>query len=419
MPRVCIHLDRGTGCDYAHYFSGAEVEHALVCLACREDPDGIEANLSVVTPERFAQIEQGGCWDCDKKAIVGRPQIVERPTDLTFEHRDVALAGTGLGGIADLRPIAASGDVECLVLTDEGEVFRVDLGRGSVRRLMSAFDPGVALAPTLSLHASPGGEMAAVVGVRGRHGVVLDLEAGRPAMRLDRGDYRFEHSDFPVAFFERDGHLRLVHGTDWNRLDISDPRAGVLLTDRALTPYRGGEERPAHDLNYFHGGLAVSPGGDWIVDNGWVWHPAGVVTAWSLRRWLGDNPWESEDGPSKKDLCVRSYFWGGPLCWIDGRRLAVWGYGNDDENLIPAALLFDVESGRQIRWFPGPRGSLVFDRHLFSFSADAGTSVWDVATGERLLHDASFCPTAYHPGAGQFVTVCPGGEFRLSRLVGG
>ena len=82
-------------------------------------------------------------------------------------------------------------------------------------------------------------------------------------------------------------------------------------------------------------------------------------------------------------------------------------------------MLFDAESGRQVRWFAGPVGSLVFDRYLFSFSADAGTSVWDIATGERLLHDAAFCPTAYHPGAGQFVTILPGGGFRLSRLVQG
>ena len=261
--------------------------------------------------------------------------------------------------------------------------------------------------------------MAAVVESRGRHGIVLDLDAGRPTMRLDRGGYRFEHSDFPAAFFEIDGRLRLVHGTDWNRLDISDPRTGALLTDRSPPSYRRGEERPEHYLDYFHGGLVVSPGGEWIMDNGWVWMPLGYVTAWGLRRWLRDNPWESEDGPSKRWLCGRHYYWDGPLCWIDDRTVAIWGYGNDDENLIPAALLFDAETGRLTRWFAGPAGSFAFDRYLFSYSTEAGTSVWDIATGERLLHDASFCPTAYHPGAGRFITVLPGGQFRLTRLVEG
>jgi hypothetical protein len=134
---------------------------------------------------------------------------------------------------------------------------------------------------------------------------------------------------------------------------------------------------------------------------------------------MEDNPWESEDGPSKRRLSYRGCFWDGPLCWIDERTVASWGYGNDDENLIPAALLFDVESGRRIRWFAGPVGSFTFDRYLFSCSMESGTSVWDVATGERLLHDAAFCPTAYHPGTGQFLTVRPGGLFRLSRLLGG
>jgi hypothetical protein len=68
-----------------------------------------------------------------------------------------------------------------------------------------------------------------------------------------------------------------------------------------------------------------------------------------------------------------------------------------------------------VRW--PPVGSFTFDRYLFSCSTEAGTSVWDVATGERLLHDASFCPTAYHPGAGHFVTARADGVFRLSRLV--
>jgi hypothetical protein len=410
-------LEQGTASDYARYFSGAGVEHALICLTCREQSDGIEASLRDVPPERFAQIDQDGYWERDPKAILGRPQVMERPSDLSFRHEDVAFAGQVPAPIADLRPILASDHGEFLVLVEDGDLLRVDPLRGSLRRVLNPLESGMILAPKRSLHVSPGGDMAAVVESRGRSGIVLDLDSGRPTMRLDRGDYYVKHSEFPAAFFEVDGRLRLVHGTDWNRLDISDPRTGALLTDRSPTSYRRGEQRPEHYLDYFHGGLAVSPGGDWVVDNGWVWHPVGSITAWSLHRWLKDNPWESEDGPSKRGLCDRDYFWDGPLCWIDDRTVAVWGYGNDEENLIPAALLFDVESGRLVRWFAGPVGSLAFDRYLFSYSAEEGTSVWDVATGEWLLHDASFCPTAYHPGAGCFITALPGGRFRLTRLV--
>jgi hypothetical protein len=61
----------------------------------------------------------------------------------------------------------------------------------------------------------------------------------------------------------------------------------------------------------------------------------------------------------------------------------------------------------------------VFDEHLFALGDGEGVSVWDVATGERLLHDAGFHPLRYHPGTRQFLTTNPDGElFVLSRLVG-
>jgi hypothetical protein len=418
MHRICAHLDRDTDWDYAQYFTGAGIEYGLVCMRCCREPEAIETNLREVTPERFAQIEEIGYWERDRGGILGRPQILERPTGLTFRHEETRLAHALPGEIADLRPIPASSRSEWLALSPDGVLHRFDLGTGSAGRPINAFDPGPMLEPEWRLHVSAVGDMAAVVEAAGRYGVVLDLEAGRPTMRLDRGEYRFEHSDFPAAFFEVDGALRLVHGTDWNRLDVSDPRTGRLLTGRSLGPPREGERLPEHYLDYFHGGLAASPDGEWIADNGWVWSPVGAVTAWDLRRWVEENPWESEDGPTRRALCWRHYFWEGPICWIDGRTLAVWGYGNDEENLIPAALLFDVESGDRLRWFAGPAGSMAFDRHLFSWSKEAGTSVWDVGTGERLLHDPSFCPTAYHPGASEFLTVLPNGGFRRTRLVG-
>jgi hypothetical protein len=120
----------------------------------------------------------------------------------------------------------------------------------------------------------------------------------------------------------------------------------------------------------------------------------------------------------KRSLCFRDCFWDGPLCWIDDRTLAVWGFGNDHK-LLPAALIFDVRSGRRIRWFAGPIGSFTFDRYLYSYSTDVGTSVWDVTAGERLFHDKSFCPTTYHPGSRRFITVLPREGFRLSRLTVG
>jgi hypothetical protein len=107
------------------------------------------------------------------------------------------------------------------------------------------------------------------------------------------------------------------------------------------------------------------------------------------------------------------------VCWIDDRILAVWGYGTENENLIPAAQIFDTETGKLLRWFAVPVGTFTFDSYLFSSSVEAGTSVWDIASGERVLHDTRFNPTCFHPGSGECITLTPHGGVCLSRLVGG
>lgn len=197
---------------------------------------------------------------------------------------------------------------------------------------------------------------------------------------------------------------------------MSNPRTGEILTARELTSYQRGEPRPDHYLDYFHGGLVVSLGGTFVADNGWVWSPVGMVVVWDIHHWVKENPWESEDGPSRHTVCSRWYHWDGPLCWVADDRLAVWGYGADDEWLIPAVRVFNAVNGRETHWFPGPRGELVYDCDLFCFDAAEGMSVWDVGTGERLFRDEGFCPTRYHPGAKTFLTPLPGGAFRVSRL---
>ena len=89
---------------------------------------------------------------------------------------------------------------------------------------------------------------------------------------------------------------------------------GRLLTERTYAPPPGGKGRPEHYLDYFHGTLAVSPDQQWIVDDGWVWAPAGIPRTWNFRRWIEENPWESEDGPSVRWLCQRWGVGGLPHC---------------------------------------------------------------------------------------------------------
>jgi hypothetical protein len=253
----------------------------------------------------------------------------------------------------------------------------------------------------ISLRLAPDGKLVAIVNTKGQYGLVIHLETGEVTMPLERDTYHIEHSQFPVAFFQAD-QLLLVHSTQWNRLDISDPYTGKLLSVRPDPPYQQDQPNAEHYLDYFHAGLSVSPDQQWIVDNGWIWHPIGAIMAWDLQRWVQDNVWESERGPSYHGLCHREYYWDGPLCWIGPQTLAIWGYGEDDEWLIPAVRIFDVPSGKEFRWFAGPDGSLFFDEYLFSFGKD-GLSAWDIITGERVLHTPDFRPTHYHRGTKQFL----------------
>jgi hypothetical protein len=76
-----------------------------------------------------------------------------------------------------------------------------------------------------------------------------------------------------------------------------------------------------------------------------------------MRRWLDDNPWESEDGPTLKYLCQRDYHWTVPMCWIGDDLLAISGIGHDDIAMLPGAQIFDVATGVELNSFAGPRGA--------------------------------------------------------------
>jgi hypothetical protein len=330
-----------------------------------------------------------------------------------FEHSSIDWP-YGPSTVQDVQPCAAG----WAILLADGRVMVEgrELARTSVEN------------PT-ALHLSPDGRYAAVVQRFGRYGEVVDLREGRRLLSLDRGDYYTDVSVFPVAFIEHRGRSLVIHGSDWNRLDVSDPATGELLTPRSPTGYRSGEERPAHYLDYFHGGLAVSPCGTWIADNGWIWHPSGEVRTWSLTDWLERNVWESEDGPSLRRPCYRTYLWDAPLCWLDDATLAVWGFGDDEEEMTPGIRRFDVRAGEELPGVPGPEvapfrvwppgkertGQLIFDRWLFAISPQHGTEVWDLARGERLHHEPRFAPLRYDPRTQAFLSV-EDGRWTVSSL---
>lgn len=280
--RICSHLLENRESASCWRFTGKGVAYDLICVDCRQNLDNVEANLRTICPQCFEGVREAGTWD----GFVGQPEVRKRESRLLFQHSTVRLAAPVEGRILDIQPVSALDRNTWVGINQTGQLFRLDLDDQSVRPLCQLAESNVDLAGDVALTLSRDGRMAAVVNSRGRHGIVFDLGLGRATMRLDRGDYHEEHCNFPVAFFENQGQLLLVHGTDWNRLDVSDPATGTLLTERAPTSYQQGQDRPEHYLDYFHCGLVVSPNGEYVADNGWVWYPDGMVTTWSLRRWL-------------------------------------------------------------------------------------------------------------------------------------
>lgn len=398
MPAVCVHVKEDEDRAWVEVFSGKGLEGRIVCEACA---DGEEA---VVVEVDEAWVEERRGRVSDARGVRGAPEVKVRASGLRFVHREVgigmevvAIAAMGGGWIG----VAAGGEVVAIEAGVVRRVGAVELGEGE----------------RLWIEVCPEGRFAAIVEQRGRRGAVMEVASGRVTMELDRQDGCVEHHDFAVGFVRDEGRVRIVHATDWNRLDVSDAETGALRTARGPTSYVEGEARPAHYLDYFHGGISISPDGRWLVDDGWVWHPVGVLQVNDLRRWLREDVWETEDGARR--LRAIDGLWDLGRCFVDARTLAVWGYGACDDAMIDAVQLFDLETARRVRWFAGPpRGQLAFDRYLFAFGAH-GTSVWDVATGERLLDEPGLTPAAYHPAARRFVTVRDGGVLVESELVGG
>jgi hypothetical protein len=398
--RVCRHLVAAPN-NFVQRFTGRGRELEFVCGACTDPADVLD-----VCAACFAAVT-----DWSWIGIAGAPEIVDAPRALAFTH---ATTTVGAPRFVALEPVRGGDRAIWIGVADDGALYRWDADRGDVRRLAQVPDDTLDLAQPVTLRLSHDATLAAVANRRGLRQAVIDLATGIPTLALVRDGYHPEHCDVSLAFLDRGGRSLLVHAPAWNRLDVVDARTGELLTARGPTAYTRGEERPAHYLDYFHCGLLVSPDGRFIADNGWVWHPVGSVEAWSVERWLTENVWESEDGPSKRRLAWREYYWDGPWCWMNDRELAVWGYGEDDQWLMPAVRIFDVVTDGE-RWFPGPRGDLVCDRVLVSI-ADDGLAVWDAGDGRRLARDPAR-PTHYHPDAKVFVAR-DGDRLVTSRLRG-
>lgn len=370
------------------------------------------------------------CFDratdvCVFDRVRGKPEVRIRS-----EPFDVRLENTPLpkdaGQVVDIAPVLGEDRSLWLLLAADGLISRFDADAAECTRLVHVsltsepdHKPWCDHNLKRRLHASLGGDFAAVVNDYGRYGQIIDLRSGRVTLALDGGDYHGETVPFSFAFAQVKGRVVAIHRTAWNRLDMSDPSSGDLLTARGRIAYRQGEKRPDHYLDYFHGALCVSPTGASILDDGWEWHPVGTPTAWSLERWLSDNVWESEDGPSWRPLCARAYYWDQGMTWLDDHRVAIGGIGDDDDDMIEGVRIFDISvsgsgspsvyfsrawpQARELTSFAGPAGSFFGEGQRFFSSDESGLSRWDVSSGCRTGYVEGFKPKYYHRGTCELV----------------
>ena len=406
--RMCSHLIGSDGEEHVGLLTGRGLDFDVCCPACDRAAQAGSA------PELLSACE--GCLaayvdDEDHRYLVawrGAPEILERP-----EAFDVTVVDTTIPVAAvDFTPVVGETGSVWLLLEDDGQIGRFDADTGQwsplARATVPVEEPDPRWAgrhPQPRLHTSPGGDFAAVVNDFGRYGQVIDLRTGEMTVALDGGAYCEETVPFAVAFVQRRGRTVVVHRTAWNRLDATDAGTGELLTARELPGFRQEGPLAEHHLDYFHGALHASPGGRWLADDGWVWHPIGIPYVWDVRRWLDDNVWESEAGPSRRPLCGRDYHWNVPMCWTGDDRLAVSGIGGDDEAMLAGVRIFDVTTGTQVNTFAGPTGAFFADdRRLYSAN-EAGLEIWDVDTGQRNGALPGFVPARHHTAAGELASL--------------
>lgn len=416
--------------DYFKWYTGVALHFELLCADCVK-------NREKSVPVQAARI----CEECFERAAYevgsldgtrGKPEIIVRPEAITSDLKETQLPAD-FGTVLDIAPIECDSQSRWLLLSETGELCEFYADTGTWKRLAAItlqcepdHEPWCGHALRHRLHVSPSGRFAAVVNDFGKSGQVVDLSREKSTIELNCDNYHSDTVPFSFAFLKSGERDLFIHRTAWNRLDISDPLAGKIMTERTIAVENDPKKkRPEHDLNYFHGAIYLSPDGDYIVDDGWVWHPVGVVTRWSVKRWLAENVWESEDGPSIGTLCCRDYYWNAAIVWVDEKRVAVGGIGEDDNEIIDGARIFDVSqtgdrSGkyhstfvREVQTIAGPHGLFFSDgRYLFS-SDEGGLKRWDLNDGAMTGEIAGFKPGVHHRAAKELVQLIHG---RMRRL---
>lgn len=243
-----------------------------------------------------------------------------------------------------------------------------------------------------------------IVQDKGTSGIVLDLSNPNFHKRLKRGDYCVEHCSFPIAFYKKDNQTFLIHGTDWNRLDITCLETDELMTDR-IVDY----DSNSNYFDYFHSSLLISPDAKHFTSNGWHWHPYGQIYCFSVAEFLQ----KFEISHKNIDLAedCYSFDWDRPICWFDNNTLAI-GFSKNTEDYgksnFPNEILFvEINTNKILKRieFTGFAntiegdvfGDLFYDiekKHFISLNKKSGLLISDIE-GNEILREPTFTTHKY------------------------
>ncbi|MEV7560476.1 hypothetical protein [Streptomyces sp. NPDC089795] len=326
------------------------------------------------------------------------------------------------GTVLDIAPT----DRGVVLLGDEGRILRWDTDSGRCTEVARTTvtvpadaEPWGDRVQTLRLHASRDGAFAAVVIDHGRTGEVLDLSTGRVTVPLENDGYDSETVPFSLAFVEHAGRAVVLHRSEWNLIEATDAATGTQV---ARMPAADGDSPSRSE--HFHGALHPSPAGTRIASDAWVWHPLGTPVVWNLDQWLTAGEKARSGDIGWADLPACAYHWNRPLVWLDEDRLVLGGLGDDEEELLPGARVFDLgrrgqgaagapEQPPEIASFGGPRGRVFAADGLLFASSESGLEIWNPTTGSRLGALAGFHPTHHDRTRGELLELSALGLRRL------
>lgn len=295
--------------------------------------------------------------------------------------------------------------LQMLLFSKSGNIYLWELENSNYRRL-GKLPKGMDSTKKMTVYTHH--KYICIVAHRNTQGLILHLEKPDYYKVLKRGDYQVEHCSYPIAFYEKEGLTYLIHGTDWNRLDITCLDTDELITNR-LVSYEG--EGKENYVDYFHSLLAISPDASQFFSNGWVWSPVDIITIYNTEQFLTTY----EQQHSYLDFGGTSgYNWDRPACWIDNQHIAV-GYdiSEDEEmkenNSYSEILIMDALKNEIVDRFPFDgfgknsyaevSGKLFFDAENSMFiglNTENGLTVAE-RSGQVLFSDAHLKKFSYLP----------------------